>query len=182
MISVVDTLAACTGSPGPRLLLLLVLIPGLQACQKDTEFDYCKNHYEVHAGHADTIGHLEANLDAEGLLTVNLRLPPSALSGGTDSNLLAELLQSPEQVYRVDSSQDCAAPTVRVLEAERGVAIEYRSDCGKNNRISQVNVELFELLDSLEEVEVQVNTPATSKHFAISRLCERAIFRLQSPH
>jgi hypothetical protein len=166
----------------PGLLVLLALLPVLQGCQKDTEFDYCKNHYEVHAGHADSIGHLEADLDAAGLLQVSLRLPAGTFSGGGDSTLLAELLQSPGRVYRIDSAQACSTPTVRVLEADSGVAIEYLSDCGPDNRISQVNVELFELLDGLEEVEVQVNTPATQKHFAISRLCERAIFRLQSPH
>ncbi len=159
-----------------------VMLALLAGCRQDEGFDYCKNHYQVHADHADSIGHLQADLDAEGQLVVTLRLPASALAGGSDSTLLAEMLQGPERVYRVDSSQPCSAPTVRVLEAERGVAVEYHSDCGRGNRISQVDVDLFELLDGLEEVEVHVNTPATSKHFAISRLCERAIFRLQSSH
>lgn len=159
-----------------------VTLAVLAGCQPDTEFDYCKNHYAVHAEHADNIGRLQADLDAQGLLTVTLELPASAFDPGAESALLAAMLQSPQRVYGLDSEQECSTPTVRVLEAEQGVAIEYQSDCGPDNRISQVNVELFELLAGLEEVEVHVNTPATGKHFAISRLCERAIFRLQSPH
>ena len=161
----------------------LVLL-SLSACGDAQEFDYCKNHYEVHGDHADSIGRFDANVDAAGLLSLKLQLPAAvfAADGGPDAGLLAGMLSKPELVYTLESAQPCSTPTVQVLEASDGIAIEYQSECGVGNRISQVNVELFELIDGLEEVEVQVNTPATGKHFAISRLCERAIFRLKSPH
>ncbi|HET6565601.1 MAG TPA: hypothetical protein VFG52_09335 [Xanthomonadales bacterium] len=168
-----------------RMLVPALMLLSLSACREAEEFDYCKNHYEVHAEHADSIGRIDANVDAAGLLSLKLELPAAVFpagSAGPDADLLAGMLSKPELVYTLDSAQPCSTPTVQVLEASYGVAIEYQSDCGVGNRISQVNVELFELIDGLEEVEVQVKTPATGKHFAISRMCERAIFRLALPH
>lgn len=166
-------------------VLALVALSTLAGCSHDDDFDYCKNHYQVHAEHVDSIGHLLADLSAEGVLTVRLNLPASALDMGlvaaNDPVLLTELLQSPDKVYRLETDQPCAAATVEVNEVSDGVEIEYESQCGAGNRVKQINIELFDLIAGLEEVEVQVSTPATNKHFAISRLCERAIFRLKPP-
>jgi hypothetical protein len=157
----------------------------LSACSREEGMDYCKNHYQVHAEHADSIGRLHGTMDGEGLLTMRLSLPASVLAAEPNTSVspvaLGQLLQRPEQVYSLEAAQPCAAVTVRVNQVDKGLELEYQSQCGAGNRVKQVNIELFTLLDGLEEVEVQMDTAATSKHFAISRLCEQAIFRLKKP-
>lgn len=157
----------------------------LSACSRDEGVDYCRNHYQVHAQHADRIARLHGTLDAQGQLTLRLDLPAGVLASGSgtaeSSGMLGQLLQDPEQVYSLQTDQPCTAATVKVNELDQSLELEYQSQCGAGNRVKQVNVELFSLLDGLEEVEVQLDTTATSKHFAISRLCEQAIFRLKKP-
>lgn len=161
--------------------LALTAVAALVGCSSDESFDYCNNHYQVHAAHMDLIGHMQGDLSAEGLLSIRLNLPASALDAANDPAWLAELLQNPDKVYRLETEQPCAAASVKVIDVSSGMEIEYQSQCGAGNRVKQVTIELFDLIAGLEEVEVQMNTSATSKHFAISRLCERAIFRLKPP-
>lgn len=171
--------------PGLQVVFAITLLGTLSACSREEAADYCKNHYQVHAEHADSIARLHGTLDADGLLTMRLSLPAGVLASGPNapesSSALGRVLQSPEQVYSLETDQPCAAATVKVNEVGEGLELEYQSQCGAGNRVKQVNVELFTLLDGLEEVEVQMDTAATSKHFAISRLCEQAIFRLKKP-
>lgn len=165
-------------------ICLLVLV----GCSREESFDYCKHHYQVHEGHQADIARLHGQLSAEGVLTMQLQLPTAVLGytphAAESSSVLGQLLQSADAVYRLQSDQPCSAASVQVKDAgsgSGGLQLEYRSECGAGNSIRQVDVALFDVLEGLEEVEVQMDTPATSKHFAISRLCKQAIFRLK-PH
>lgn len=165
----------------PSCVILLLLT----GCGQDEGNDYCLNHYWIHADHADSIAMLQGTLDAQGLLTMRLELPASLLGAGSKAageyQDLLESFRNPERVYSLETDQPCAAATVTANEHSQGLGLEYQSQCGAGNRIKQVNVELFGLLEDLEEVEVQMDTAATGKHFAISRLCKQAIFRLNPP-
>lgn len=170
--------------PGPVARLVAVTLV-LSACSREESFDFCMNHYQVHADHADSIGRLDGTLDSQGMLTMQLQLPAAVLEMGAaasgESTAMLELLRRPDQVYSLESDQPCGEATVAVKESSQGLELEYQSQCGAGNRIRQVNVELFDLLEALEEVEVRMETVAVSKHFAINRLCRQAIFRLQPP-
>ena len=48
-----------------------------------------------------------------------------------------------------------------------------------DGRVRQIDVLAFDEFPELEELEVTMTTPATSKHFAISRQCENPIFRFE---
>ena len=48
----------------------------------------------------------------------------------------------------------------------------------EDGQLRQIDVSIFDLLPDLEEIEVDMTTPVTRKRFAISRQCERPIFRL----
>jgi len=169
-----------------KLSAMLLGVLALTACQREEEFDYCKHHYQVHAGHAADIARLHGRLSAEGVLTVQVQLPAAVLGSGsvTGSGPLGQLLENADAVYTLQTDQPCSPASVQVQNAageSSALVLEYRSECGAGNSIRQVDVTLFEILEALEEVEVQMDTPATSKHFAISRLCKQAIFRLK-PH
>ena len=47
-----------------------------------------------------------------------------------------------------------------------------------DDRLRQIDVSIFEQFPDLDEIEVSMSTPVTQKRFAISRQCERPIFRL----
>lgn len=143
----------------------------LAACTPDSEDDYCNHHYLYHADHQDQVGTFTANLDAGGQLLVTVELPGQSLA--------SQLLQNPGNVYQVSSETACSSAEVAIESIENGTRASYQSDCGSDNRVEQINVGLFDNLASLEEVEVVITTPAAQKHFAISRQCDAAIFRLQ---
>ena len=47
-----------------------------------------------------------------------------------------------------------------------------------DDRLRQIDVSIFEQFPDLDEIEVSMSTHVTQKRFAISRQCERPIFRL----
>lgn len=168
-----------------KFVLALLAALAVTACNREEEFDYCKHHYEVHADHEADIARLDGKLSAEGVLTMHLKLPAryfDADPGAVErSRVLKQMMQGADQVYQLETDQLCSTAEVQVADMENGIELEYRSECGAGNQVRQVNIGLFDLIDSLEEVEVQMDTAATSKHFAISRQCKQAIFRLK-PH
>ena len=141
------------------------------ACAPGSEDDYCDHHYLFHPEHQDQVGRFSANLDAAGQLLVTFELPEQVASN--------PLLQDPGNVYQVSSETACSNAEVAVEQTETSTRATYRSDCGSDNRVEQIDVGVFDSLASLEEVEVVITTPAAQKHFAISRQCDTAIFRLQ---
>lgn len=154
--------------------LLLITVLSV-ACTSDDESDYCKNHYLFHDAHSQQIGQLSAGLSAEGELQVSVKLPDSVYS---DLSSMLGVLQRPEAVYALTTERACEPPTVSTEQLEGRLEASYRSDCGIDNRVEQIDVLLFAAVAALEEVEVTISTPAAEKHFAISRQCDAAIFRL----
>jgi len=47
-----------------------------------------------------------------------------------------------------------------------------------DDRLRQIDVSVFDQFPGLDEIEVSMSTHVTQKRFAISRQCERPIFRL----
>ena len=155
-----------------RHLVLLCCI-ALSACTEEDAVDYCRDHYLLHAGHQDGIGRLAVTMADNGILSSELTLPVSSLIDGVDG-----FLEDPQLVYTLQTSRDCAAATSTVRRLDSTVVATYESRCGIDNKIGQLDVVLFDTMASLDEIEVNVVTPVTQKHFAISRQCESAIFRL----
>jgi hypothetical protein len=162
--------------------LLLVLI-SLGACSKEERNDYCKNHYLFHADHQDTLGHLEMKLNADGLMQSSLSIPASIFPG--DEALVKErmdtialMLQQGQVLYNLQTERDCQSTLVSIDQGSESLNAEYEAQCGKNNRLKQVDVTLLDVVAELGEIEVIITTAATSKRFAISRQCPSAIFRL----
>ena len=47
-----------------------------------------------------------------------------------------------------------------------------------DGRLRQIDVLAFDLMPDLDELEVTMTTPATRKHFVISRRCPNPVFRI----
>ena len=162
------------------LALSVVLLWVLPACTEDTALDYCKNHYRFHQDHVDGLAFLHIELDAEGVLSSELDVPVSAL--GLDTPYLLEMLEDPARVYAIESLQSCEPPEVafgnKTGQDGTSLVVNYTSQCGSGDQVKQVDILLFDAIPELDEVETRVITTATQKHFAISRQCSSAIFRL----
>lgn len=162
-----------------KLTAVVLLAVVLSACIEEQVDDYCKNHYAFHSEHASEIGNLHAVLTSEGLFTVQLTLPATAYSADQVNSMTA-LLQDSGNVYTLSSENTCQPTTAHTSQNDNALDVTYESQCGIDNRLGQVDVLLFDSMAALDEITVSIITPATSKHFAISRQCDAAIFRLHS--
>jgi len=157
-----------------RLYFILLSCLVMSACSGEKDVDYCKDHYLLHAEHRDELGLLAITMVDDGTLSSILTLPASVLTEGLD-----EQLKNSQSVYSLQTARDCAAATTAIRRENSKLIATYESKCGADNKIGQLDVVLFDTLTSIEELEVNVITPVTQKHFAISRQCESAIFRLE---
>jgi hypothetical protein len=147
----------------------------LAACSKDKVPDFCSNHAQFHAEHAASNAVLSVVMTADGRIDSEVRLPTAMFGGDT----ARAVLQNVSKVYALQTATECS-PGESTLELSEGMIIGgYTSSCGADNKLSQVDVLLFETLPELNEVEVSVVTPVTQKQFAINRQCESAIFRIE---
>ena len=150
-----------------RCLLVAAASLAITACVQDNGPDSCRDHYLVHAGHADSIGYLAVNLTANGRLTKELRL----------SNEFMDV-ELANDAFGLQADADCSSSDAIVRRTAAGLVATFESECGEGNRLRQLDVSVFGLLPGLEEIEVSVSTPVTQKRFAINRQCKSPIFRL----
>jgi hypothetical protein len=156
-------------------ILMVLSFLFLAACSKDEVPDFCSNHAQFHAEHADSNAVLSVVMTADGRIDSEVRLPEATFGG----NSTLAVLQDVSKVYALQTAATCSAGK-STLESVDGIIIGgYTTSCGEDNKLSQVDVLLFDSLPKLSEVEVSVVTPATQKQFVINRQCESAIFRVE---
>lgn len=162
-------------------LFLLAACAIVSACSNDNATDYCKNHDLFHDNHRETVGILVVNMTDIGLLVTNLTLPYSIYGHNPSDSTIAELertLREPQNVYNMQTADDCERAIVNLSRGTESVNVHYESSCGENNKLGQLDFALFDTVSELDEIDVVVTTAAVSKHFLISRQCDSAIFRL----
>lgn len=77
-----------------------------------------------------------------------------------------EKLQQPDTLFKVDKGAECAFSAVSAEhhEPDEGgdhaeFEASYTLQCAKPEKLTQLDVSLFDVLDNMEEIEVQVVTP-----------------------
>lgn len=168
-----------------RIVLVTFVVGMLAACVKQDSADYCNNHDLYHESHAENVGVLNISHSEDGRVVVKFSLPKSLIgrrseSAGRSLVQIIELLSDQDKVFKLQSETDCTVDVAVVRSADAGILASYGMDCGADTRIGQIDIPLFDVLPEIDEVEVEITTPATTKHFAISRQCDNAIFRLQT--
>lgn len=158
---------------------LLLAGLALVACGGKEGADYCLNHYLTHAEHQATVTMLRIDVSNDGSLTAILTQPVESFAKSVERQAgFPETLTDPEHVYSIAGRDDCVHSTPRVSSRDGVFVAEYASQCGQGAALKLVNVSILESVPEIDEVEVTIQTPATSKHFAISRQCAAPIFRL----
>lgn len=151
----------------------------LAACGGKEGADYCLNHYLLHAEHQASVATLRVDVSDHGTLTATLSQPAGSLVAVVDRpDGFPDSLNDPGHVYSIPDRSDCVHSRPRVSGRDGVFIAEYESRCGPGAEIKRVNVTILDAVPEIEEVEVTIKTPATSKHFAISRQCTAPIFRL----
>lgn len=158
-----------------RCFLLATVCVALAACSPEVAPEFCRDHAQFHAEHADTNGILSVTMTADGRIESEVRIPVAARGEA----LILNVLQDVDRVFALQTAADCTAAESTLHSSDGVIVAAYASECGAENKIGQIDVLLFDSLPDLNEVEVSVVTPATQKHFAINRQCESAIFRLE---
>jgi len=168
-----------------RIVLVTFVVGMLAACVKQDSANYCDNHYLYHEPHAENVGVLDISHSEDGRVAVKFSLPKSLIgrrgeSAGRSLVQIIELLSDQDKVFKLQSETACTVDVAVVRSADARILASYGMDCGADTKIGQIDVLLFDVLPEIDEVEVQITTPATGKHFAISRQCDSAIFRLRA--
>jgi hypothetical protein len=164
----------------PATLVVLALCVALSACTKKETDDYCRNHYLFHAEHVEETGTFNVHVGDDGSLVSELVQPVSVFSGdNTRRTEFVNALRSAEQVYSAGTDDQCSHSGTSVVEEGGVIRASYEATCDAASILKKVDVSIFDLADEIDELEVTIVTPATSKHFAISRQCSAAIFRLE---
>lgn len=169
-----------------RLLAGLAIVSAATACTKDDATDYCKNHYVYHFEHKDQLPTLNVEVSEDGLVAATLTLKGELAREYKTNQSLQQTLMSSDSIYTIESEGECAEAFVMQShepgydgETESELAVlTFESQCTAGAKINQVDVALFDTISNLDEIEATIKTPATSKHFAITRQCDGAIFRL----
>lgn len=157
--------------------MLVAAVTVLGACSGDDGADYCKNHYRFHPDHVDSIASLNLEVSAEGNIGGRLTMPHAVVGNMPESDI-RQLLGDPERSFALQSDVSCTLSLSEVSVTAHGYDADYAASCGSENQLGKINVALFDHLADLDEVVVSVTTPATGKHFGISRRCAKPIFRL----
>jgi hypothetical protein len=151
----------------------------LSACSSEAADDYCRDHYLFHDEHRATTAQLEMVVTDAGSLSTKLMLPTQIFDSADDrAQVIVDELQSSKAIYSMAAESGCSATGNAIAEQGDSITATYQSQCDAGTDLDQVNVSLFDLLPELDEVEVRIKTDATAKHFAISRQCSAAIFRI----
>lgn len=168
----------------PRIFGVVLLASLVTACAKVASSDYCDNHQRFHESHADNIGRLDVVVSENGKVGATLMLPREILDDGSEptvasKNRLVDALSGAGRVLRIQAAESCKESASRLNFGATPLSAQYEFDCHVDTRVRQIDINLFDVLPEIDEVDVQITTPAAGKHFAISRKCDKAIFRLQ---
>ena len=161
-----------------RLLTGMVLLATASACTKDEATDYCKNHYVYHYEHKDQLTTLNLQVAESGLVTAELTLKGDNAADYNSNPAFRQSLLDSKKIFQIDSAGECSEGTTMQGGNPDSPLLTFESQCTADAKINQVDITLFDNMPQLDEIEATIVTPATRKHFAISRQCDGAIFRL----
>lgn len=169
-----------TRSPTMRCALLLLTCLLLGACAEKKGEDFCRDHYLFHKDHQAETGTLTISVSDDNLLIAELHQPVGAfLAEEGRLEAVIESLRDAGNVYTAGAEGRCQSRSTAVSTTDGTIIALYESRCSIDDLLKRVDVSIFDTVPEIEEVEVTIRTPATFKHFAISRQCSAAIFRLQ---
>lgn len=155
----------------------------LCACGKEsTGNDYCSQHKLYHPDHAYKVGSLDLTYTEDGMINAKLSIPDQALLGASSADNASVIqgavhtIEDVDNIFSIEGGSRCQNLQSNVVRDDANLVAHYVFDCGSENRLQKVDIRLLEYLPQLDELVAEIDTPAVSKTFAISRQCEKPIY------
>ncbi|QIB64280.1 hypothetical protein [Kineobactrum salinum] len=148
----------------------------LTACSSGTDNGFCEVHARDHWQHREGAARLEIVYETGGALRARLDVPATGLGEDPESTV-ADLRRRPlTDIMLVEGSEACSEKPSDIAYQGGQLVADYRLDCGEQERLQQLTVKILDLLPDLDEVEVEMETPAVTKHFLVHRRCGAALY------
>jgi len=154
-----------------KLVLLSVGISALLVgCGDKQEASFCKSHAKEHQIHQSDITQIEINYSEQGLIVAQVKV--------AKENVQRDVLSNMANIIDVKAVRACTNESVDIKEAGNYYQASYSLNCGLDNKLKKVSVLVLDNLKTVEEVEVAISTPSSSKHFVLNRQCDSPIFNI----
>ncbi|MEP1446059.1 MAG: hypothetical protein ABJK37_08120 [Paraglaciecola sp.] len=153
-----------------QLIITYLLLGQLMACGDDNSNAFCDNHADIHQQHVDKVTRVNVVYSENGELTAKLSVPMSDAAEtalGENSNII-----------KITAESSCEVISPKIVNGEDYWQSEYKFECGANNKLQHVSIEVLNNFPEIQEVEAHIKTPATNKNFILNRRCDRPIFVL----
>lgn len=153
-----------------QLIITYLLLAQLMACSDDNSNAFCDNHIDIHQQHKDTVTRVNVVYSENGGLTVKLNVP---MSDATETALVDD-----SNIIKITAESSCQVISPKIVNDGNHWQSEYKYECGANNKLENVSIEVLNNFPEIQEVEAHIKTPATNKNFILNRRCDRPIFVL----
>lgn len=147
----------------------------LIGCGEKEIDSFCKSHAKEHPLHQSDITKISIDYSEEGQIVAQVKI--------AKQHVQYQALANMANVIEVKAEKSCTSGSVDIKEKGNYnqtsyYQASYSLDCGLENKLNKVSVPVLDNFKGIDEVEVVINTPSSSKHFVLSRQCDSPIFNL----
>jgi len=152
------------------VLLSISLSTLLVGCGEKEEISFCKSHAKQHKNHQSEVTQIDIDYSEQGLIVAQITVAQNLAQ--------KEVLASLANIIDVKAGKPCTNGSVDIKEEGNYYQATYSLNCGLENKLNKVSVLVLEKFTTIDEVEVDISTPSSSKHFVLSRQCDSPIFNV----
>lgn len=154
-----------------KLVLLSIGISALLiGCGEKEEISFCKSHAKEHQKHQTDITQINIDYSEQGLIVAKVKV--------VQEHAKQEVLANMANIIDVKADRACKVGSVDIEKEDVYYQATYSQDCGLDNKLKKVSVLVLDNFTTIDEVEVDISTPSSSKHFVLNRQCDSPIFNV----
>lgn len=142
----------------------------LVGCDEKEEISFCKSHAKQHKNHQSEVTQIDIDYSDQGLIVANIKV--------AQAHARQNVLLNMANIIDVKAVKACTNGSVDIKEEGNYYQARYSLDCGLDNKLNKVSVLVLENFITIDEVEVDISTPSSRKHFVLSRQCDSPIFNV----
>ncbi|MBL4630133.1 MAG: hypothetical protein JKY14_02905 [Paraglaciecola sp.] len=153
-----------------QVLLCIGMCSLLAGCGEQEIDSFCKNHGKEHQLHRNNITQIKIDYSEQGQIVAQVKVE--------QAHAQRQMLAKMAHIIDVKADKTCTTGAIDIKEEGKYYQASYTLDCGVENKLNKVTVLVLDNFKTIEEIEVAISTPSSSKHFVLSRQCDSPIFNL----